>query len=41
VKGLLLIEPEVKEKTVDTMDIVEVCLAKIASYSVVSDRTGY
>ncbi|OJA13572.1 hypothetical protein AZE42_06114 [Rhizopogon vesiculosus] len=44
VTGLLLIEPEVKEKKVDTRDIVEVCLEKIASYSTVaavSDRMGY
>jgi hypothetical protein len=45
VTGLLLIEPEVKEKEkVDTRDIVEVCLEKIASYSTATaanDRTGY
>jgi len=31
--GLLLIEPEVKEKKMYMLDIVEVCLEKIASYS--------
>jgi nicotinamide/nicotinate riboside kinase len=36
---LLLIEPEVKEKKMDMLDIVEVCSEKIASYSTqVSDE---
>lgn len=38
-KGLLLIEPEAKEK-MDMMVMVEVCLEKISSYGVVSDHTG-
>lgn len=37
-KELLLIEPEAKEKKMDMMNIVEVCLEKIAGYSaVISD----
>jgi len=37
-KELLLIEPEAKETKMDMMDIVEVCLVKIARYSaVISD----
>jgi nicotinamide/nicotinate riboside kinase len=41
VNGLLLIEPEVKENKnkMDMLDIVEVCLEKIRSYSALeSDR---
>lgn len=38
-KGLLLIEPEAKEK-MDMMVMVEVCLEKISSYGVVNDHTG-
>jgi nicotinamide/nicotinate riboside kinase len=38
VNGLLLIEPEVKQKKMDMLDIVEVCLEKVASHSA---GTGY
>jgi len=37
-KALLLVEPKVEGK-VDMMDVVEICLEKIAGCSVVSDRT--